>query len=93
MNDELKEKIILEIIKNYKNRSEWTDDYIKEKYSVAIEYMTLNFNRIYKISLDGSISSKTQGQRSVTYKSGINSIIQADLTLKTLLGLPLLRCY
>ena len=93
MADELKEKIILQMIKDYKNRSEWTDDYVKEEYDVAVQYMLEDFDRIYKLSKDGAIQSKTQGSRSVTYKSNINNIIQTDFVLRSLLGLPLLRCY
>ena len=93
MTDELKEQIILQIIKDYKNRSEWTDDYVKEKYDVVIQYMTENYDKLTKISKDASIQSKMQGSRSVTYKAEINSIIQSDFILRSLLGLPLMRCY
>ena len=32
MTDILKEKIIIRAIKVYKNRQEWTDDYVQENY-------------------------------------------------------------
>lgn len=92
MNDELKEKIILRIIKDYKNRLEWTDEYVKNNYAEAIEYIKENFDRFNKLSIDGAISSKTQGDRSVSYKD-ISNIIQSDFILNSLLGLPLLRMY
>lgn len=92
MNDELKEKIILRIIKDYKNRLEWTDEYVKNNYAEAIEYIKENFDRFNKLSIDGVISSKTQGDRSVSYKD-ISNIIQSDFILNSLLGLPLLRMY
>lgn len=92
MNDELKEKIILRIIKDYKNRLEWTDEYVKNNYAEAVEYIKENFDRFNKLSIDGAISSKTQGDRSVSYKD-ISNIIQSDFILNSLLGLPLLRMY
>lgn len=93
MSEELKKNIVIQMIKSFKNRAGWDNEYVEENYTSAIEYMMLNFDRIYKMSLDGAISSKTQGQRSITYKSGFTNIVQADLTLKALLGSPLLGCY
>lgn len=93
MTDELKEQIILQIIKDYKNRCEWTDDYVKEKYSIAIKYMNDNFDRFLKFNNDGAIQSKSQGERSVTYKTDINNFIRTDYILKSLLGLPFIRCH
>lgn len=93
MTNELKEQIILQIIKDYKNRCEWTDDYVKKEYPTAIEYMNINFDRFLKINNDGAIQSKTQGERSVTYKTDINNFIRTDYILKSLLGLPFMRCY
>ena len=37
MTDILKEKIIIRAIKIYKNREEWTDIYVEQNYSDAIE--------------------------------------------------------
>ena len=45
MTDILKEKIIIRAIKIYKNREEWTDDYVQENYSDAIEYMKEYFDK------------------------------------------------
>lgn len=92
MSDELKEKIILRIIKDYKNRLEWADEYVRNNYAEAIEYIKENFDRFNKLSIDGAISSKTQGDRSVSYKD-ISNIIQSDFILSSLVGLPLLRMY
>lgn len=83
--------IIIEIIKNYKFHPEWTNEYVNSNYSVAISYMSENWDRLFKLNKDSAIQSKRVGDRSVTYKSGINDIIKSDLILKSLLGLPCLR--
>lgn len=59
MTDALKEKIIIRFIKNYKNRTCWSDDYVRNNYADVIEYMTEKFDSIfnYNSSSDGSSSS------------------------------------
>ena len=91
MSEDLKKNIILQMIKAYKNRLEWADEYIEENYSNAIEYMMKNFDRFYKLSKDGAISSIKQGDRSVTYRDV--DVIHSDHILVSLLGKPLMRCY
>lgn len=86
-----KQDIIVEIIKNYKFHPEWDYIYVTNEYDVAISYMMQNWDRLFKLNKDSAIQSKRVGDRSVTYKSGINNIIKSDLILKSLLGLPCLR--
>lgn len=79
MKDTLKEKIIIHFIKNYKNRTGWSDDYVRENYTDAIEYMIEKFDSIfnYNSSSSGSNSNSslptknikriTQGARTHEY--------------------------
>lgn len=79
MTDALKEKIIIRFIKNYKNRTGWSDDYVRENYTDAIEYMIEKFDSIfnYNSSSSGSNSNSslptknikriTQGARTHEY--------------------------
>lgn len=108
MTEELKKKIIIRAIKNYKNRPNWEDSYVEETYADAIEYMLGNFDRYFGTS--GSEAGSTvpqgarikkldQGDRSIEYEyststtttSGLNALIEADVVLSALLGLPLIR--
>ena len=43
--DIIKGKIIVQAIKSYKNREEWTDIYVENNYPEAIEYMFENFDK------------------------------------------------
>lgn len=109
MTEELKRKIIIRAIKNYKNRPNWEDSYVEETYADAIEYMLGNFDRYFGASGSGAgstvpqgarIKKLEQGQRSIEYEynststtttSGLNALIEADVVLSALLGLPLIR--
>ncbi|WP_455796191.1 hypothetical protein [Clostridium butyricum] len=109
MTEELKRKIIIRAIKNYKNRPNWEDSYVEETYADAIEYMLSNFDRYFGASGSGAgstvpqgarIKKLDQGQRSIEYEydststtttSGLNALIEADVVLSALLGLPLIR--
>ena len=88
MTDIIKGKIIVEAIKEYKNRKEWTDIYVENNYAEAIEYMFENFDKIFcdsSSSSNGSIESGSivphgarikkldQGERSVEYEYGSSS--------------------
>ena len=87
MTDIIKGKIIVEAIKEYKNRKEWTDIYVENNYAEAIEYMFKNFDKIFgdSSSSNGSIESGSivphgarikkldQGERSVEYEYGSSS--------------------
>ena len=61
MTDVIKGKIIVEAIKSYKNREEWTDIYVENNYPEAIEYMFANFDKYF-----GDISSSSSGAGSTT---------------------------
>ena len=88
MTDIIKGKIIVEAIKEYKNRKEWTDVYVEQNYAEAIEYMFKNFDKIFgdsSSSSNGSIESGSivphgarikkldQGERSIEYEYGSSS--------------------
>ena len=88
MTDILKGKIIVEAIKSYKNRQEWTDIYVENNYAEAIEYMFKNFDKIFGDSSSSSSSSSEagsivpqgarikridQGDRSIEYEYGNSS--------------------
>ena len=108
MTDILKEKIIIRAIKVYKNREEWTDDYVQGNYSDAIEYMKEYFDKLFPTATGSGAGSTTpdgakikkiqQGERTIEYeygnttKSELNKIIEADTILSSLLGRPLMRC-
>lgn len=109
MAEELKLKIIIRAIKNYKNRPNWEDSYVEETYTDAIEYMLSNFDRYFGASGSGAgstvpqgarIKKLDQGQRSIEYEyaststtttSSLNALIEADVVLSALLGLPLIK--
>jgi hypothetical protein len=95
MDEEIKLKMIIQCIRNYKNK-DFTDDEIKDKYSLAIDYMMKNFDSLFEnsISNSGGIKSITEGNRSITYSdTNTNTIIQGDGVLISLLGRPYMRCY
>ena len=83
MTDILKEKIIIRAIKVYKNRQEWTDDYVQENYSDAIEYMKEYFDKLFPTASGSGAGSTTpdgarikrmnQGSRSIEYEYGSSS--------------------
>ena len=83
MTDILKEKIIIRAIKIYKNREEWTDDYVQENYSDAIEYMKEYFDKLFPTASGSGAGSTTpdgarikrmnQGSRSIEYEYGSSS--------------------
>ena len=82
MTDILKEKIIIRAIKVYKNREEWTDDYVQENYSDAIEYMKEYFDKLFPTATGSGAGSTTpdgakikrlqQGERVIEYEYGNN---------------------
>ena len=87
MTDVIKGKIIVEAIKEYKNRKEWTDIYVENNYAEAIGYMFKNFDKIFGDSSSSSSSIESgsivphgarikkldQGERSVEYEYGSSS--------------------
>ena len=79
MTDILKGKIIVEAIKSYKNRQEWTDVYVEQNYAEAIEYMFKNFDKYFGDSSSSSNSSEAgsivpQGARIKSMNQGDRSI-------------------
>ena len=57
MTDIIKGKIIVQAIKSYKNREEWTDIYVENNYPEAIEYMFKNFDKYFGDSSSSSSSN------------------------------------
>ena len=82
MTDILKEKIIIRAIKVYKNREEWTDEYVQENYQDAIEYMKEYFDKLFPTASGSGAGSTTpdgakikrlqQGERVIEYEYGNN---------------------
>ena len=52
-----KKDIVILAIKSYKNRPNWTDDYVEYKYKIAIDYMLDNYDRLFTFNKDSSASS------------------------------------
>lgn len=94
MQEDLKEKMIIQCIKNYKNK-DFSDDEILEKYSLAIQYMKDNFADLFENSVDFTgIQSIKEGERSITYKNNdANSLIERNDILKSLLGGKFMRLF
>ena len=79
MTDILKGKIIVESIKSYKNRQEWTDIYVENNYPEAIEYMFKNFDRIFCDSSSNSNSSSSSSS-----SSEVSSMVPQGARIKKL---------
>lgn len=75
MTDALKEKIIIRFIKNYKNRTGWSDEYVKENYSDAIEYMIEKFESMFNYS-----DSTSSNSNSALPNNNIKKITQGPRT-------------
>ena len=87
MTDIIKGKIVVEAIKAYKNRQEWTDIYVENNYPEAIQYMFENFGKIFGDISSSSSSSEAgsmlpqgarikkldQGERSIEYEYGYSN--------------------
>ena len=83
MTDILKEKIIIRAIKIYKNREEWTDEYVQGNYADAIEYMKEYFDKLFPTASGSGAGSTTpddarikkiqQGERTIEYEYGNGS--------------------
>ena len=87
MTDIIKGKIIVEAIKEYKNRKEWTDIYVENNYPEAIEYMFKNFDKYFCDNSSSNSSSEAgsmlpqgarikkldQGERSIEYEYGYSN--------------------
>lgn len=75
-------------IKKYLNNDEITSDYIEENYQDAIILLVYN---ALSVKGDENIQSKSQGQRSVTYKTSTNDSFNITNDVKALLPLPRLK--
>ena len=87
MTDIIKGKIIVEAIKEYKNRKEWTDIYVENNYPEAIEYIFKNFDKYFGDNSSSNSSSEAgsmlpqgarikkldQGERSIEYEYGYSN--------------------
>ena len=90
MKDILKEKIIIRAIKIYKNREEWTDDYVQENYQDAIEYMKEYFDKLFPTATGSGAGSTTpdgakikkiqQGERTIEYEYGSSNTTESTKT-------------
>ena len=90
MTDILKEKIIIRAIKIYKNREEWTDEYVQENYSDAIEYMKEYFDKLFPTASGSGAGSTTpddarikkiqQGERLIEYEYGSSNTTETTKT-------------
>ena len=90
MTNILKEKIIIRTIKVYKNREEWTDDYVQENYQDAIEYMLEYFDKLFPTIAGSGAGSTTpdgakikrlqQGERVIEYEYGKSSTTESTKT-------------
>ena len=54
-----KKDIVILAIKSYKNRPNWTDDYVECKYKIAIDYMLDNYDRLFNFNKDSSSNSSS----------------------------------
>ena len=90
MTDILKEKIIIRAIKIYKNREEWTDIYVEQNYSDAIEYMKEYFDKLFPTASGSGAGSTTpddarikkiqQGERTIEYEYGNSNATETTKT-------------
>lgn len=85
--DEEYEQMAIQAIKEYKNKN-FTDDEIRQKYSLAIKLIIENIKSASTI--DRNLKSETQGARSKTYK---DDIVVIDSNIKLLLGNSYVRMY
>ncbi|WP_195251856.1 hypothetical protein [Romboutsia sp. 1001713B170207_170306_H8] len=78
------------VIRNYLNKN-LSDEYIKKNYTLAIEQLIENANKINSSKLVG-VKSMSEGNQSVSFDSNIEAwSITADV--KALLPTPYVRMY
>ena len=82
MTDILKGKIIVEAIKSYKNRQEWTDIYVENNYAEAIEYMFKNFDKYFGDSSSSSSSCSSEAGSIVPQGARIKRMDQGDRSIE-----------
>ena len=60
-----KKDIVILAIKSYKNRPNWTDDYVEYKYKIAIDYMLDNYDRLFNFNKDSSSNSSSDAYENI----------------------------
>ena len=90
MTDIIKGKIIVEAIKEYKNRPNWTDMYVEQNYPEAIEYMFEYFDKLFPTVVGSGAGSTTpddarikkiqQGERAIEYEYGSSNTTESTKT-------------
>ena len=60
-----KKDIVILAIKSYKNRPNWTDDYVEDKYKIAIDYMLDNYDRLFNFNKDSSSNSSSNAHENI----------------------------
>lgn len=78
------------VIRNYLNRN-LSDEYIKKNYTLAIDQLIENANKINSAKLVG-VKSMSEGNQSISFDSNIEAwSVTADV--KSLLPTPYIRMY
>ena len=60
-----KKDIVILAIKSSKNRPNWTDDYVEDKYKIAIDYMLDNYDRLFNFNKDSSSNSSSNTHENI----------------------------
>lgn len=88
--DEKNEAKAIVVIRNYLNKN-LSDQYIKENYTLAIDQLIENANKINSAKLVG-VKSMSEGNQSISFDSNIEAwSITADV--KALLPTPFIRMW
>lgn len=95
LTSEVLEKACISAVRQYLNvegMEKFTDEYIKETYSIAIEVMKDNYTKssMAKGGLSG-VNSISQGSQSISFNSDSNGFISDEV--KALLPRPYVRLY
>lgn len=77
-------------IKNYLNRN-FSDDYIKKNFALAIDQIIENANKINSAKLVG-VSSMREGNQSITFSNNVEAWSVTD-DIRSLLPSPYIRMY
>lgn len=77
-------------IKNYLNR-DFSDDYIKKNFTLAIDQIIENANKINSAKLVG-VSSMREGNQSITFSNNVEAWSVTD-DVRSLLPSPYIRMY
>lgn len=86
--DEKNEAKAIVVIRNYLNKN-LSDQYIKENYTLAIDQLIENANKINSAKLVG-VKSMSEGNQSISFDSNIEAwSITSDV--KSLLPIPYIR--